>query len=249
MQRRSSFRPRRGTSALKKRMTVAFFLLCLILLLMYGLLLTVERNVEPVLMTLADTRMKQVAADAIREALRRQVVSQDDFEGLIEFIRDDNGKVQGVVIDQQKQAALQEHTLTQIQDYMKDGMYEHMQEHGLDKMNIYLGQVFKSRLFADKGPSIPVTLIPKGAVAVDLNPTVETAGINMVLVNLMLKVKLEVSLVVPFPTKSVTVRTQFPIATAVVVGDTPQWYWNNGASSSTPPVFPGMAPDGRSTND
>ena len=227
----------------KAHLTLLIIILFSFVLLLYGMLLIVERNVEPVLVSLADTRMKQIASDSLREALREQMLSLNEFDSLIEFVRDDEGKVQGVVIDQYKQTALQEYTLTQIQDYLKDDMYQYMEEQGLNKMKVYFGQMVKSRLFADKGPSIEVTLVPKGAVAVNLEPKIETAGINMVLVNIMLNITMDVSLVVPFPTESITVDTQFPIATAVVVGDTPEWYWNSG-SGHEPPVFPGITPDG-----
>src|SRR5690606_20214135 len=130
----------------------------------YVALAIVERNVEPVLRTLVETRVKQVAAEAVREALREQLVSRQAFEDVIRFVKDREGNVQSVVIDQSKQMQLHEEALSQIQAYLTDHLYHYMQEQGLDKVNITLGQMFNSRLFADRGPSIPVSIIPKGAV-------------------------------------------------------------------------------------
>ncbi|MFS8579716.1 MAG: hypothetical protein LOD88_06810, partial [Novibacillus thermophilus] len=64
----------------------------------YVALVIVERNVEPVLRTLVETRVKQVAAEAVREALREQLVSRQAFEDVIRFVKDREGNVQTVVI-------------------------------------------------------------------------------------------------------------------------------------------------------
>lgn len=224
----------------KRRLIIWITTLFVFVLTLYTVLGIVERNVAPVLRAYAETSVKQVATDAIREALKEQIVSQQQFEGLIKFEKDNSGQIQGVVIDQTNQTKLHEDTLRQIQKYLQDDMYTRMQEQGLDKMSIYLGQAFKSRIFADTGPSIPVTLMPQGAVEVSLNPTIESAGINMVLVNLMLNIKLDINVIVPFPTEPITVRTTYPIATAMVVGDTPQWYWNNAGSDKNMPTIPGI---------
>lgn len=234
---------RRPLSKWKRRLVLTGTLLFVSVVLAYIGLSVIERNVEPVLKTYVDTRVKQVAIDAVREALQEQVVSQQEFEDIIRFVRDDSGQVQGVVIDQYKQTRLHEETLTQIQTYLKHEMERRLREQGLDKMDVYLGQVFKSRLFADKGPSIPVTFMPKGAVELDLNPQLEAAGINNILITLMLDIQLDVSVIVPFPTDPVTVRTHYPLATALVVGDTPEWYWHTSGSPNELPAIPGLTPE------
>lgn len=235
---------RRSLPKWKRRLVLMVTLLFISVVLTYLGLSVIERNVEPVLKAYVDTRVKQVAIDAVREALREQVVSQQEFEDIIRFVRDDKGQVQGVVIDQYKQARLHEETLAQIQTYLKHDMGRRLHEQGLDKMDVYLGQVFKSRLFADKGPSIPVTFMPKGAVELDLNPQLEAAGINNILITLMLDIQLDVSVIVPFPTDPMKVRTHYPLATALVIGDTPQWYWHTSGATNEWPTIPGLTPEG-----
>ena len=210
----------------------------------YVALVIVERNVEPVLRTLVETRVKQVAAEAVREALREQLVSRQAFEDVIRFVKDREGNVQSVVIDQSKQMQLHEEALSQIQAYLTDHLYHYMQEQGLDKVNITLGQMFNSRLFADRGPSIPVSIIPKGAVNIEVEPSIESAGINNILVKLMMIIRLDVNVIVPFPSDTVSVNTRYPLATAVVIGDTPQWYWNTTGHVTDQPVIPGITPEG-----
>lgn len=239
---RSFVRRRRPIPRWKRRLMLWMSILFICVILAYTVLSIVERNVEPVLRTYAYTRVKQVATDSVREALREQIVSQKAFEDVIKFVRDDQGQVQGVVIDEYKQTRLHEEALSHIQNYLTDHMQERMREQELDTMDIYLGQMFNSRIFADAGPSIPVSFVPKGAVEIDVEPTIESAGINNILVNLMLDIKLDVSVVIPFPTDPVSVTTRYPLATAVVVGDTPEWYWNTTGSGSDMPTIPGITP-------
>lgn len=237
-------RRRRPIPRWKRRLIMWITISFLLVLLAYTVLRIVERNVEPVLKTFAETRVKQVATDAVREALKEQILLQEDFEDVIQFVKDGNGDAQVYVIDHYKQTKLYEDAVTQIQNYLKHDMYHRMQEQDLDKMEIYLGQAFKSRIFADAGPSIPVTLIPKGSVEVDLNPKMQSAGINNVLVSFILNIKVEVSIIIPFPTDPITVQTRYPIASVMVVGDTPQWYWNTSGSTGEMPVVPGITPEG-----
>ena len=233
----------------KRRVTVFVVIVFVAMLCAYQILRIAEKNVTPVLETQAETRMKQVATDAVREALKEQVLSKADFESLIKLEKDNSGQVSGVIIDEYKQTKLYEETISQIQLYLKKNIYHRLEAQKLNKLDVYLGQMFNSKLFADKGPAIPVTFQPKGAVQADINTTMQSSGINNILINIRLNIKLDVSLILPFPTDPITVKTNYPLGSIAIMGETPQWYWN-GASSTTnsAPVLPGLPEEKNTPN-
>lgn len=74
---------------------------------------------------------------------------------------------------------------------------------------------------------VPIRLVPAGAVKVDLNTRQKDAGINMLLVEVYIRIIAEVTIIIPFDTDSEIVETEVPISYLLVVGDVPMYYFDN----------------------
>ncbi|WCK53812.1 sporulation protein YunB [Aneurinibacillus sp. Ricciae_BoGa-3] len=105
---------------------------------------------------------------------------------------------------------------------------------------IPLGQVLGSNLLSQLGPSIPITLIPYGTVQVDLETKMQEAGINMVLITVVVVIQAKVKIVIPFSTEPAYVKSEIPISNALIVGNVPQFYYdgNGKAIGSEVPGVP-----------
>lgn len=77
------------------------------------------------------------------------------------------------------------------------------------------------------GPSLPVTYVPIGAVKTNLETKMAEAGINMVLVTVYIRVEVTLRIVIPFATDQTTVVTSIPITNSLVIGDVPDYWYNN----------------------
>lgn len=230
----SGWRPRRSTAvqvdaksasgwssrqSKPKRKRRAFFIaLVIFTLLTVQLFVYVDRNVKGPLMHLAKIRVKQIATQAINRAITDQVMRGRELDKLIEWKTDSRGKVTSFVLNYNEHMRITSETVDIVESSLKN-IHEIS-----DK--IPLGQALGSPLIASFGPRIPVKMEPQGAVKVELNTRPMDVGINMVLVEVYIKVTEEVTIVIPFDLEPEVVETQIPISYLLVVGDVPMYYYD-----------------------
>ncbi|WP_068773869.1 sporulation protein YunB [Paenibacillus sp. FJAT-26967] len=205
-----------GKQGWKKRLFIALLIFMLISL---QSMIMIERNLKPPLMNLAKVRVKQMATESINEAISDRVSKGTNFEKLIDWKTDSGGKVTGFLLNYSEHMRITSETRSAVQQQL-DSLKE-LPEH------IPLGQAMGSAILASFGPKIPIRLTPAGAVKVDLSTRHENAGINMILVEVYIRIVAEVSVIIPFDSEPEIVETEIPISYSLVVGDVPMYYFDN----------------------
>ncbi|HKM39961.1 MAG TPA: sporulation protein YunB [bacterium] len=182
-----------------------------------GILLVVERNVGPMLMTVAETKAKIMTIKAINLAINREVVAATKFQELIIIHKDIEGKVTLIQPNTVEISRLAATASTSIQEQL-----ETMRK---QRVAIPAGQVFRSALLANFGPRIMVSIVPLGTVRINVNSDFKNAGINQTLHQLILEIEADVQVVIPLARSTTSVSTSMPLSQTVVVGEVPQHYW------------------------
>lgn len=195
----------------------------------------VERRMTKPIIHLAQIRVKQIATESINDAITAQVANQQQVEELIDWKTDNTGKITGFMLNYSAHMKVTSETIQTVR-------------HTLDEVSrlsesIPLGQALGSPILASFGPGIPIKIEPKGDVKVDLNTRRQDAGINMILVEVFLRVKTELAVVVPFNIESQAVETEIPVSYLLVVGDVPMYYYDSKGNpvGDTRPDAPNIA--------
>jgi sporulation protein YunB len=179
----------------------------------------VDRNLHPILIHIARTEVKKVAQQAILEGISEQLKLSGQLNQVMKIQKDKEGNISYIETNPQVQAMIYQKTTAKIQEVLK---------HLKDKpIQISLGQAIDSSLFANYGPPLSIDIWPKGSVKVSIVPKLESQGINMVMVTMMLKIHTEMGLVIPFTDDFIPVDVDYPIAQALVVGKVPNYYFYN----------------------
>ncbi|MEK4512682.1 sporulation protein YunB [Paenibacillus sp. FSL K6-2524] len=181
--------------------------------------LYIERNMKAPIMHLAQIRVKQIATESINEAITAQVANKAGIDDLIDWKTDQAGKITGFMLNYSAHMQITSDTIKTVRTTLDQ--VSRLSEH------IPLGQALGSPILASFGPSIPIKIEPKGEVKVDLDTRRQDVGINNVLVEVFLRVKTELSVVVPFDMGPQSVETEIPISYLLVVGDVPTYYYDN----------------------
>jgi len=213
----SSGKRRSGKPRSRRRLWL--FIALIIFLFFFQTFIFVERNLQGPLMTVARVRVKQVATQAINKAITDQVAKQGDIEKLIEWKTNDSGKISGFMLNYAEHMRITSQTADRVQSMLND--IKDIPE------KIPLGQALGSAIIASFGPRVPVKFEPTGAVKVDLQTKQQDAGINMILVEVYMRIVAEVSIIIPFDTQPELVETEIPISYLLVVGDVPMYYYDN----------------------
>lgn len=196
-----------------------FFSVIAILLVTVPIFIFFEANLREPLMHVSKIRMKQIATQAINEAITKQVVEQANAEQLIDWKMDAAGKVSGFVLNYGEHMRITSSTVETVQSTLQN--LNHIPE------KIPIGHALNSAFISNYGPKVPIEIEPLGAVKVELNTREKNAAINMVLVEVYIRIVTEIAVVIPFDSEPDLVEAEIPISYLLVVGDVPMYYYDS----------------------
>lgn len=91
---------------------------------------------------------------------------------------------------------------------------------------IRMGSFTGSRLLSGSGPEIEIKMSTIGNLDTDLRSEFAAAGINQTLHKIYLQVECQVVILTPFNTMEEKIANQVLLAEAIIVGTTPNTYYN-----------------------
>ncbi|MGD8188755.1 sporulation protein YunB [Brevibacillus ginsengisoli] len=209
-------------------------MLIVIVILLVITFFLAEKRIEPTLLLIATQKTDQLAKQAMADSVTKRIVQQGvDFNQIVNVRKDNQGKIQALEFNFKEYARIVGETTSRIQNSLKE--YEE------DKVQIHipLGVATKSVFLEHFGPEIPVSFMPIGSVRTRLETDVKEAGINMVLATVYIFVETDLRIVIPFATEQQTVTTRIPITESLIVGNVPQYLYNDPSGKPNVPVLKG----------
>ncbi|MGC5328574.1 sporulation protein YunB [Brevibacillus sp. SYSU BS000544] len=216
------FRTRRRMRVPMRRGKATFIAFIIFLGLSIQSLVWIEQRLEPTLLILASQKAEQLAKTAISDAVTKRIAQQGvDFNEIVKMEKDKDGKIQAVDFNFKEYSRIVGESTTRIQNRLKEFEEEKVER------TIPLGLATGNSFLAQMGPDLPVTFVPIGSVKTRLETELKEAGINMVLATVYIWVEVDLRIVIPFATEQKTVITQIPITHSLIIGEVPQYLYNN----------------------
>lgn len=191
-----------------------FLILAIFIYLLVRAFLFVEANLRPTIVSMAEARARQLATEAINNAIKQKIAQESRYEHLIFIQKDNQGKIVMAEVNNMEIAKIQALTTMSVQSTL-----ENLQA---QEINIPLGQALGSEILANLGPRIPVTLVPVGTVSAEIKQIFESSGINIVSHQVGIDITARIQIVIPFFSSEVSVHTFTPLATATYFGQVPE---------------------------
>ncbi len=177
---------------------------------------TVEFQIRPMVMALAEVRAALAATEIINAVVDEQVARAVDYRELFQVHTDETGRV---VMIQANTPAINRIAYSTVL-----AVKQRLEAMKPWRVEVPLGAIFGSKLLATWGPRLPITLIPTGTVTADIKEYFEEAGINQTRHVVSVLVTVEIMVIVPFVRGEVTVSSTSPVASAVILGQVPSTY-------------------------
>jgi len=216
------FRARRRWRHPLSRTKAFFIALVIFFALMIQFFVLIEKRLEPTLLILASQKAEQLAKQAITDAVTKRITQQGiDFNEVVRMEKDKDGRIQAVDFNFKEYSRIVGETTSRVQNRLKE-----FEEEKVDR-TIPLGLATGSSFLAQLGPELPITFVPIGSVKTRLETELKEAGINMVLATVYIFVEVDLRIVIPFATEQKTVTTKIPITHSLIIGDVPQYLYNN----------------------
>ncbi|MHB1627768.1 MAG: sporulation protein YunB [Bacilli bacterium] len=222
------FQARRQPSRVRRFAWFSMIFLSLSLFALIQSVRALDRSLRPPFMAIATGIARQMATQAINDAITKRIAEDAEYAKLVVIDKDRNGRVTSAHFNFAEVARIESLTTLRVQHVLTR----------LEERTIYVPalQAMGSAVLATLGPSIPIRIEPLGSAQSEVEPVVKTAGINQTVHILYLHIMAQVSVVVPFLTAPVRVETRIPIAYVVFIGTVPQTTVVGGGIPLYPPA-------------
>lgn len=191
--------------------------LALLVLILLALTIVAGIQMKHLLTQLATTRVtntvNRVVSEAVNEAIDGGEIRYDQ---LISFEKDNEGKITAVKSNMPEFNRLQSKILNLILQRISDVSTR--------DLSIPLGSLTGSSLLSGRGPMIDVRMQSVGSSTAYLENQFTSAGINQTKHQILLKVDVYVSILLPGFRTATKVSNAFTVAETVIVGTVPGTY-------------------------
>ncbi len=160
----------------------------------------------------ASDMITAVINDKINEKMSKGQYTYDYF---VNLEKDNNGKITAISANMSRINTLSSEILQEVIAATNSGFLNE---------NIPLGNLIGSNLLLGKGPKIPIKITMLTSSYADFRNELEAAGINQVKHQIILEVKVQIDVMMPWEIMSTEVTSEVLIAETVLVGDVPNAY-------------------------
>ena len=174
-----------------------------------------------VIITLAQTQVKNVTSDLINDAIDRQISNGSiQYDRMVYFEKDLEGRITALKTNMSEVNRLKTDLLNLINDEILSMDTEHL--------GIPIGSLILPEVFAGKGPLIPVQILTIRNSEASFFSEFSQAGINQTLQKLNMQVSVDVAVLVFGKVDDFTISSQVVVAETVIVGQVPEMFLQTG---------------------
>lgn len=236
---------------LRKR-NILFIILIILILAIYLFFNFLTKNIGPTLLSYASLEVKKIASTIIGKALNSKISETIDINEIFIISKDKDGKIQTIDYNTKVVNLILIEAISTIQEnikYLNEGDIEKLEENGvLDEIyqkydkekvkqgiiyEVPLGVIFNNPFLNNLGPKIPVKFNLVGYLSSSLNTKVKTIGINSVILETIIDLKIQFVIELPISSKVEQETYKVPIAFKIIQGEIPNYYLNGYQQNSS----------------
>lgn len=175
------------------------------------------KAIEPVIDKQCTAMAKSIATKVSNEQATN-VMADYKYEDLMNITRDDNGNI--------KMISANIITVNKIISDIPIRIQNELEKSDNNRFHIRLGTFTGSKILAGRGPNVEIKMSTVGDIETDLKSEFSAAGINQTLHRIYLEVRCNVTILTPFSSIEEQIINQVLLAEGVIVGNTPNTYYN-----------------------
>ncbi|MCL2086376.1 MAG: sporulation protein YunB [Oscillospiraceae bacterium] len=186
-------------------------------MMLIGVTILMDLQIRPIILKAASYQCQVMAARIINQTMLDELGDNSyDYENLVSLRYGEGGEVRSLESNMQN--------MNRLKAQSNQAINEAIRQIGESDIQLQLGTVSGVYMFHGRGPSIPVTLTPIGYAQTTLISDFSAAGMNQTLHRIIMKVKVELSAIIPGYTSAVLIEHDFIVAETIIVGNIPESY-------------------------
>lgn len=204
----------------KRTRKLAIFLSLTVILVLLLALFFYRRSMNPIILDIAQTRLKAETTLAINEAVAAALSDDVDYS---QFVNVEKNEQNDIVLLSANSALVNK--LARYTAILTQKKIAELQSFEVD---IPIGTLSGIPLLSELGSTVAVRVSPIGNVSCDFESTFESAGINQTLHRIYLNVESKIDLIVPTSHVEVENRTTILLCESVIIGNVPDTFLQGG---------------------
>ena len=183
------------------------------------------KSIDPIFENLCKEKAMTIATKILNTESTK-VVHKYEYKDIVQITKNENDGTNILKTD-----------VTVINDIASDIAVEvtnRLQEIKDEKIEIPVGALFGNKYLSGMGPGMDISIIPAGDVTTELKTEFKAQGINQTIYRIYLEVICNVNIITSYKTIDTQIINQVLLVETVIVGDTPQTYYNlEGVNTNT----------------
>lgn len=211
----------------------------------------VNKGMKPTLMRYAETQTRKIAPMVVNDAIKDVIPQAKDLSEVTQYVPNGSGgtsiQFRTDVINELT-ADLNKKIQLNLKQAERGNLEELERETGIKidydesskgegiAFSFPLGRATNNALLGNLGPRIPIRFTALGSVETDVETKIEHYPINNAFITVVVNVKVDVQIIIPFGTETATIIQEVPIAIGYHPGEVPQFYNGSGGIHPAIPV-------------
>ena len=188
-----------------------------LLAVLLAVMLTAMAQLRPIMDSMAMARVSNVIHKAVAEAVSETIATgRYDYTDLIRLEKDDGGKITALTSNMIQ--------FNQLQIDVSENVMKKVGSVSSSELSIPVGSLTGVALLAGRGPDIHIKVLSVGSPAAEFENRFTDAGINQTKHQILLNVDVNVQMLMPGYTRTITVSSTLSVAETVIVGSVPETY-------------------------
>jgi len=205
----------------KRRRKAVFLLIAFVILLIVSYFV-IDSRIHPVLSAMAESRAKNIASEAVNDAVRKVLCEKNlRYENLVELTKDESGTITAVTVDSVK--------INQLCAEIRGIITDTLNNLGEKTFSIPVGSLTGVDVLSGRGPRLNIGITLSGSAVTKIDNDFQTAGINQTRHQMILHVDTKIYVIMQSGNISAEISNSIVVAETVIVGQVPEIY-SDGSS-------------------
>lgn len=188
-----------------------------LLAVLLAAVLTAMAQLRPIMDSMATARVSNVIHKAVAEAVSETIATgRYDYTDLIRLEKDDGGKITALTSNMIQ--------FNQLQIDVSENVMKKVGSVSSSELSIPVGSLTGVALLAGRGPDVHIKVLSVGSPTAEFENRFTDAGINQTKHQILLNVDVNVQMLMPGYTRTITVSSTLSVAETVIVGSVPETY-------------------------
>ena len=213
------------------RSDILLLIIIIVIVVAYIMLKVFTIKSEGILLNYAENKSKELALLLMNDSIEK-LSSEYNIQDIIVIEKNVNNEIISLDFDNTKinEISLKvseniQKNLMELEKNKKNTLTEKYYEDKVDIIyNVPMSIVYDVPILVGIGPKVPFKLDVLGNVFTEILTNIKDYGINNSLIEMQLKIKINVQIILPFSSKNIIVENKIPLKTKIIQGKIPEYY-------------------------